>query len=334
MTYRLQYSAAEHHSLLTAAIDSWAREDKDLRLISVEGHVIFTSCRLFALSTSSLAPLLSSWTFTSSTLPSISLPFSSNVISALVALLSVGIAQVPSTLGKEVEEAAACLGLSGFSCNTRSAAKPKGVGLSILPVPVKKEIRDIRQQAEAPCHLCPKIFSHRKHLNRHIDMKHPGEQNPGVHSEVKETSEQAAIFKCQECNKNFVSEEKLERHGKTHVEGGGFSCGKCSKSFLTQKRLRKHMRSHMELTNQCDVCEKSFQNMGTLALHRNIHLDQKPFKCGTCGKDFSQKGNLKTHMQKHHGQEMNDSIVIAGVADIEEEMMLEESDFPKMNNTV
>ena len=97
----------------------------------------------------------------------------------------------------------------------------------------------------------------------------------------------------------------------------------------------------MELTNQCDVCEKSFQNMGTLALHRNIHLDQKPFKCETCGKDFSQKGNLKTHMQKHHGQEMNDSIVIAGVADIEEgveesdfPMMMEESDFPKMNNTV
>ena len=165
-------------------------------------------------------------------------------------------------------------------------------------------------------------------------MKHPSNHTPGDQSETKDTPELATIYKCQECNKNFVSEEKLERHGKTHVEGGGFPCGKCSKSFLTQKRLRKHMRSHMELTNQCDVCEKSFQNMGTLALHRNIHLEQKPFKCGTCGKDFSQKGNLKTHMQKHHGQEMNDSIVIAGVADIEEEMMLEESDFPKMNNTV
>merc|ERR1719370_494909 len=167
MTYRLQYSAAEHHSLLAAAIDSWAREDKDLRL-SVEGHVIFTSCRLLALSTSSLAPLLSSWT-SSTILPAISLPFSSNIISALVSLLSVGTAQVPTTTRKEVEELAACPGLSGFACNTRSSTRSKAVGLSILPVPAKKETREIRQQAEAPCQLCPKIFSHRKHLKRHID---------------------------------------------------------------------------------------------------------------------------------------------------------------------
>jgi len=332
MTYRLQYSATEHHSLLTAATDSWAREDKDLRLISVEGHVIFTSCRLFALSTSSLAPLLSSWT---QSLPAISLPFSSNIISALVSLLSVGTAQVPSTSSKEVEEAAACLGLSGFSCNTRPSTRPKSAGLSILPVPVKKETREIRQQAEAPCQLCPKIFSHRKHLKRHIDIKHPGAQISGDQSEVKEDGlkDKPDIFKCQECSKNFSSEEKLERHGKMHVEGGVFPCGKCSKSFSTQKRVKKHMRSHMEFANKCDVCEKSFQNMGALMLHRNIHLDQKPFKCETCGKDFSQKGNLKTHMQKHHGIEMNDSIVIAGVANIEEEMMAE-SDFPIMNNTV
>jgi len=340
MTYRLQYSAAEHHSLLMAAIDSWAKEDKDLRLISVEGHVIFTSCRLFSLSTSSLAPLLSSWTMmTSSTLPSISMPFSSNIISALVSLLSVGTAQVPSTKSKEVEEAAACLGLSGFSCNTRPSTRPKAAGLSILPVPVKKETRETRQQAEAPCQLCPKIFSHKKHLKRHIDMKHPGDQISGDQSDITDSngqtdaSEMAAIFKCQECNRNFASEEKLEKHGKAHVEGGAFPCGKCSKSFLTKKRLKKHMKAHMEFTNNCDVCEKSFQNMGTLALHRNIHLDQKPFKCGTCGKDFSQKGNLKTHMLKHHGEELNDSIVITGVATIEEEMM-DESDFPKMNNTV
>ena len=34
-----------HYSLLTIVIVSWAREDKDLRLISVEGHVIFTRCQ-------------------------------------------------------------------------------------------------------------------------------------------------------------------------------------------------------------------------------------------------------------------------------------------------
>lgn len=328
MTYRLQYSAAEHRSLLSAAIDSWAREDKDLRLISVEGHVIFTSCRLFALHSSSLAPFLSSLTKSSTILPSISLPFSSNIISALISLLSVGSAQAPPILSKDVEEAAACLGLPGFSCNSRPSTRPKGVSLSILPVPLKAETRDTRPQVEAPCQFCPKIFSHKKHLKRHIDMKHTNQLNPLDESGNKDNGEEAfqydAIFKCQVCNKIFSSEEILEKHGKTHVEGGGgFPCGKCEKSFLTRKRLKKHMRSHMDFTNQCDVCEKAFQNLGTLALHKNIHLDQKPFKCETCEKDFSQKGNLKTHMQKHHGLEMNDSnisMVIAGNATVEDEM--------------
>ena len=44
MTYRLQYSASEHQSLLASALKSWTREDKDLRLISKEGHVIYTRC--------------------------------------------------------------------------------------------------------------------------------------------------------------------------------------------------------------------------------------------------------------------------------------------------
>ena len=44
MTYRLQYSASEHQSLLASALESWSREDKDLRLISKEGHVIYTRC--------------------------------------------------------------------------------------------------------------------------------------------------------------------------------------------------------------------------------------------------------------------------------------------------
>ena len=241
-------------------------------------------------------------------------------------------------------------GLPGFSCNSRPSTRPKGVSLSILPVPLKAEVtttifivelnqylgmvhsflqtRDTRPQVEAPCQFCPKIFSHKKHLKRHIDMKHTNQLNPLDESGNKDNGEEAfqydAIFKCQVCNKIFSSEEILEKHGKTHVEGGGgFPCGKCEKSFLTRKRLKKHMRSHMEFTNQCDVCEKAFQNPGTLALHKNIHLDQKPFKCETCEKDFSQKGNLKTHMQKHHGLEMNDSnisMVIAGNATVEDEM--------------
>jgi len=334
MTYRLQYSASEHQSLLASALESWSREDKDLRLISKEGHVIYTSCRMFALSSPALAPLLSPWGqaahLSSTPSPTISLPFASPVISALVSLLSVGTAQIDSTLRTEAESAAALLGLSEFSLKSLPALKPtlKGAPLSIQPVSVKSEAqaRESRPQTEAACDLCPKIFSSKKHLKRHQDMKHPAEMNlrkPLLNKGRLENvpSEVGDVFKCQVCDKNFTSEEKLERHGKEHLKGGAvlpFPCEKCDKSFITRKRLKKHMRSHMDLTHQCDVCEKSFQNAGILSLHKNIHLDQKPFKCEVCDKDFSQKGNLKTHMMKHHGQELSDSIVISGEPIIEE----------------
>ena len=191
---------------------------------------------------------------------------------------------------------------------------------------VQAQARESRPQTEAACDLCPKIFSSKKHLKRHQDMKHPAEMslrkpllNKGRLESVP--SEVGDVFKCQVCDKNFTSEEKLERHGKEHLKGGAvlpFPCEKCDKSFISRKRLKKHMRSHMDLTHQCDVCEKSFQNAGILSLHKNIHLDQKPFKCESCDKDFSQKGNLKTHMMKHHGQELSDSIVVSGEPIIEE----------------
>ena len=157
-------------------------------------------------------------------------------------------------------------------------------------------------------------------------MKHPAEMNlrkPLLNKGQLENvpSEVGDVFKCQVCDKNFTSEEKLERHGNEHLKGGAvlpFPCEKCDKSFITRKRLKKHTRSHMDFTHQCEVCEKSFQNAGILSLHKNIHLDQKPFKCEACDKDFSQKGNLKTHMMKHHGQEMSDSIIIPSVPIIEE----------------
>jgi len=51
---------------------------------------------------------------------------------------------------------------------------------------------------------------------------------------------------------------------------------------------------------QCDQCGKSFQNISSLKLHVNIHLEDKPFKCNICDKGFAQAGNLKTHIAKNH----------------------------------
>ena len=105
--------------------------------VSNKWRTHFFSCRLFTLSSPALAPLLSSWGqaahLSSTPSPTISLPFASPVISALVSLLSVvvqnkivkrpgqkykdmywhwsqGTAQIDTTFRTEAESAAALLG--------------------------------------------------------------------------------------------------------------------------------------------------------------------------------------------------------------------------------
>ena len=45
-----------------------------------------------------------------------------------------------------------------------------------------------------------------------------------------------------------------------------------------------------------------FKAKNSLFLHKNIHLDRKPFKCEVCGKEFNQKGNMQVHVKNYHSQ--------------------------------
>ena len=58
----------------------------------------------------------------------------------------------------------------------------------------------------------------------------------------------------------------------------------------------------------CNACPKSFPTNQSLTMHKNIHLDEKPFQCIKCEKTFAQKGNLRVHMYRNHGfiQEQKD----------------------------
>ena len=54
------------------------------------------------------------------------------------------------------------------------------------------------------------------------------------------------------------------------------------------------MKSHT-----CDVCEKTFFNLGGLKNHKLLHTGEKNHSCAVCGKTFAQSGNLKVHQLIH-----------------------------------
>ena len=251
-----------------------------------------------------------------------------------------------------MEEAALCLGIS-LTCSLeggpRTAQRSKKLqiqkvvqkppvvqkpaptftstsGLSILPVKKERVVQEdetlqetSNDEERSNCALCPKSFSSKAHLNRHIATKHTDavtlsdavsdtlaniKKNDNWETEGSDAEGQT--FACELCGKNFPSLKKLEWHGdQVHVSGKKYKCTKCEKSFLTGLKLNKHMRSHTGSgEHECEVCQKRFPSSSSLILHRNIHLESKPYQCEDCEKGFSQKGNLKVHMEKHHGKEL------------------------------
>ncbi|XP_016961183.1 zinc finger protein 583 [Drosophila biarmipes] len=105
-------------------------------------------------------------------------------------------------------------------------------------------------------------------------------------------------FKCNECEKVFVSPDHLADHQASH---GAHNCQECGIQFDSKEQLSKHMvQGHKRnLRNQCTVCQKVFTMLSTLRDHMRIHTGEKPFLCNICGKSFTQNANLRQHKLRH-----------------------------------
>jgi len=345
MTYRLQYNSSEYRGLLASSLAAWAAEDRDLAIVSLEGHVLYTSRRLLALFSPALAPLLASSHPTTLT-TSLSLPYSSSTLTALLSLLTSGLASCSSPLGREVEELASLLRIP-INFTTPSATpwgvKRKNTSLSVIPVkeeveppleeldatetPSRKDGKRTRRKGHS-CAICQKSFRQKDRLSNHMAKSHP---EVAAESVVQGEGVEAGIG-CDQCGKQFQTAEQLETHGKIHLAGDQHSCEVCDKTFNSPKKLRKHQESHSKpASHECEVCHKSFQSSGTLRMHGAIHLPEKPFKCHLCEWQGTQKGNFKIHLRNRHGEDPDNILDLSGapvtaeVAQDEDAEELEES---------
>uniref|UniRef100_A0A3Q0KTF7 Zinc-finger domain containing protein n=1 Tax=Schistosoma mansoni TaxID=6183 RepID=A0A3Q0KTF7_SCHMA len=113
------------------------------------------------------------------------------------------------------------------------------------------------------------------------------------------------IFKCNLCNKYFVTAHGLEVHVRRAHNNGKrpFECQLCQKTFGHATSLYQHESVHCQDRQfQCSQCGKTFKRSSTLSTHLLIHSDTRPYPCQYCGKRFHQKSDMKKHTYTHTGE--------------------------------
>lgn len=93
------------------------------------------------------------------------------------------------------------------------------------------------------------------------------------------------------------------------VNGGSkrlrmYKCERCNSQYMGLAMLRQHCRDvHGDQKYyKCHVCGKLFSHPSSRNIHLRLHSGEKPYKCSTCGKQFRVSSHLKDHVRVHTGE--------------------------------
>ena len=147
------------------------------------------------------------------------------------------------------------------------------------------------------CFYCLRQFSDQAEFTQHKQ----------IHSDEKDFEN----YKCDRCQKDFLSEVRLNIHMRHCNFGEILQCDVCHKNFANKRNLRDHVRvfhtkDSLEPNSKyhfpCPQCDKVFYKKSNLTSHLIRHSDVLPFICDApgCGKGFKREKTLLKHYQVIH----------------------------------
>lgn len=106
---------------------------------------------------------------------------------------------------------------------------------------------------------------------------------------------------CEICNK-ILSIRYLQEHKKLHDNVKDFQCSTCGKQFVSRERLKRHGIRHStgEPKYKCELCPKAYTRSDKLLYHRRTHDQQMSHTCSSCNKGFFTIKSLRKHENKHY----------------------------------
>ncbi|XP_070379961.1 gastrula zinc finger protein XlCGF57.1-like isoform X2 [Dermacentor albipictus] len=178
------------------------------------------------------------------------------------------------------------------------------------------------------CHLCPRSFSRRDTLKRHLCIHKASRPSISPSTANGDSSQQGCLrqdhlcdnepdklfrlgahasvhtgerpFKCHLCPQSFSKKDTLKRHLCVHAGERPFQCPSCHQRFSQRSKVKEHLRTHTgERPFQCPSCLQSFLRKTHLKAHLRIHTGEKPWQCPSCLQSFSHKTSLNGHLRTH-----------------------------------
>ena len=145
------------------------------------------------------------------------------------------------------------------------------------------------------CSLCHYSTKKKRkgHLIRHMKA---------VHTNTRD-------FKCDQCDKEFTQNFKLQSHKRTiHQRISKHKCDRCAYISASRKDLEQHKKEvHDKIKDHvCKVCGYSSSRSSNLLKHtRSVHMQLRDFKCGECEVAYKKRQDLEEHKVLVHHQESN-----------------------------